>query len=267
MPELPEVETNVRRLRPDLTGQTITDVQLNWPRHVVLPTPAEFQTLLPGRTVTGLGRRGKYIIIELAPAGRTLLIHLGMSGQLSVVPADARPDKHAHTILALDNGRQLRFSDTRKFGKLYLPVDRQQVLGKLGPEPLSPEFTAGWLTKKLAQRRRVIKPLLLQQNFIAGIGNIYADESLHRAGVDPRRPANSLEPAEAAALHASIREVLAEAIEHQGTTFDWVYPDGEMQERLRVYGRGGRPCPTCGTPIERIVLGQRGAHFCPQCQQ
>ncbi len=265
MPELPEVEITVRRLGPKLVGRTITAVYLKWPGHTLDPTMVQDQ--LPGRRVTGLGRRGKYIIITLEPADRTLLVHLRMSGRLLVVPPDAPPDKHAHTILELDNGYQLHFSDTRKFGRFYLLADPQTVLGKLGPEPLSDLFSADWLAEQLGRRRRAIKPLIMEQSFIAGLGNIYADESLHRAGVDPRRPANSLLLAEVIALQASIQQVLAEAIEHQGTSLDWVYPEGEMQLRLRVYGRGGQPCVACGTPVERIVLGQRGTHFCPHCQK
>ncbi len=265
MPELPEVETTVRLLRPELVGRTFTAVQLDWLRHT--PDPEALRMLLPGRRVIGLSRRGKFLVFALLPADRTLLIHLRMSGRLEVVPRDAPPDRHAHTVLGLDDDRELRFSDTRKFGQLYLPSDPAEVLGKLGPEPLSAAFTAGWLAEQAAKRRRAIKPLLLEQTFLAGLGNIYTDEALHRAGVDPRRPANSLTRPEVNSLHAAIRATLQEAIDHQGTSFDWVYPDGGMQERLRVYGRGGNPCVTCGTPVERITLGQRGTHFCPQCQQ
>ncbi len=265
MPELPEVETTVRRLRPEIVGRTITGVRLDWSRHT--PTPAELRSLLPGRTVVGMARRGKYLVLDLEPAGRTLLIHLGMSGRLLTAAPDADPDKYAHTVLSMDNGRQLRFSDARKFGRLYLLADPRTVLGRLGPEPLSDAFSAGWLTEQLARRRRAIKPLIMEQSFIAGIGNIYADEALHRAGLEPRRPANSLAPAEADALHGGIQAVLAEAIEHGGTSLDWVYPGGKMQMRLRVYGRTGRPCLACGSSIERIVLGQRSTHFCPCCQR
>jgi formamidopyrimidine-DNA glycosylase len=264
MPELPEVEPIVRRLRPDLLGRTITAVQLRWPRHT--PDPALVRDRLPGRSVTALERRGKFVVMHLDPADLTALVHLGMSGRLTVARPGEEPDRHTHTILTWDNGYQLHFSDTRKFGRLYLVADPETVLGKLGPEPLSEGFTPDWLAQRLGRRRRVIKALLLDQTFLAGLGNIYADESLHRAGVDPRRPADSLSPEEVTALHGGIRAVLTEAIRHQGTTLDWVYPDGGMQLRLRVYGRGGQPCPACGTPVERVVLGQRGTHFCPSCQ-
>jgi len=265
MPELPEVESTVRLLRPDLQGRTFTNVQLNWPRHAI--EPEVLQSLLPGRKVAELGRRGKYIVIKLNPPDRTLLIHLMMSGRLAVFAADVPLDKHDHTIFSLDDGRQLRFNDTRKFGKIYFPADPQKVLGKLGPEPLSDDFGVDWLVERLSKRTRVIKGLLLEQRFLAGLGNIYADEALFRAKVDPRRAAHSLTPQEAAALHQAIREVLTEAIEHQGTSFDWVYPNGGMQQRLRVYGRAGEPCLVCGKEIQRVVLVQRGTHLCPRCQR
>lgn len=265
MPELPEVETTVRRLEPELVGRTITAVQIKWPRHVIDPESA--RTQLPGRRVTGLGRRGKYIIIYLEPSDQTILIHLRMSGRLDLLPANAPADKHAHTVLVLDDGQHLRFSDTRKFGRLIMTANPQTVLGKLGVEPLSESFTVDWLIERMARRKRGIKALLLDQSFIAGLGNIYTDESLYRSGVDPRRLANSLDPAELTRLHVSIQGVLAEAIDHQGTSLDWVYPGGEMQLRLHVYGRGGEPCAACGAIIQRILLGQRGTHFCPVCQK
>ena len=265
MPELPEVETIVRHLRPELVDRTITELHLGWPRHA--RNPDECQTLLPGRRISGLTRRGKYIIITLEPADRTLLIHLKMSGRLLLEPVSTPRNPHCHTVLSLDDGRELRFNDTRKFGRLFLPADPRELLGVLGPEPLSDAFDAHWLAGQLAKRKRMIKPLLMDQRFIAGLGNIYTDEALFRAGVHPRQPANSLSPHRIVSLHASIREVLMEAIKHQGTSLDWVYPDGEMQMRLRVYGRGGEPCLACGTAIERITLGQRGTHFCPRCQE
>ena len=265
MPELPEVETTIRRLEPELVNRRITALQVNWPRHVV--DLESLQVHLPGHRVTGLGRRGKYIISYLDPADQTVLIHLRMSGRLEVMSVDAPEDKHAHTTLVLDDGRALRFSDTRKFGRLILTSDPETVLGKLGVEPLSESFTVDWLSEGVARRKRQIKSLLLDQSFVAGLGNIYTDEALFRAGVDPRRPAKSLVLAELAKLHANIQTVLGEAIEHQGTSLDWVYPGGEMQSRLLVYSRGGEGCAICGTPIERIVLGQRGTHFCPTCQR
>ena len=265
MPELPEVETTVRILRAELVGRRFGAVTMHWPRHSSCPEAVCAE--LPGRLVTGVTRRAKYVVIHLEPADRTLLIHLRMSGRLEVWPAGETPDPYAHTVFALDDGRELRFSDTRKFGRIWLLADPDEELSKLGPEPLGAEFSPAWLRERLGARKRVIKPLLMDQSFVAGIGNIYADESLFRAKIDPRRPANSLSAEEVAALHGAIQAVLSEAIEHQGTSFDWVYPNGGMQERLQVYGRAGEPCLLCGTSIERIVLGQRGTHFCPQCQR
>lgn len=264
MPELPEVETIVVTLRPSLVGRAIVGVQLRWPRHT--PNPEMVRDHLPGRRITDVGRRGKYVVVRLHPDDLALLIHLGMSGRLLMSRVGEEVEQHTHTILTLDDGSQLHFSDTRKFGRLILVADPATTLGKLGPEPLSSHFSPEWLAQRLERRRRVIKSLLLDQSFLAGLGNIYADESLHRAGVDPRRRADTLSLQEASALHDAIREVLTEAIAHQGTSLDWVYPNGRMQVRLRVYGRGGQPCPTCGTPIERVLLGQRSTHFCPSCQ-
>lgn len=265
MPELPEVETTARFLRPQLVGRTITHVHLGWPRHT--PDPDDLLETLPGHRIEDVGRRGKYILFYLEPDDRMLLIHLKMSGRLDLVPPDSEPDRHAHTVLTLDDRQLLRFSDVRKFGRVLLLADPDQLLGRLGPEPLSDTFSAAELAGALAKRRRAIKPLLLEQSFIAGIGNIYADESLFRAHIHPRRPANSLTSSEVLALYASIRQVLTEAILHQGTTLDWVYPDGSMQDRLRVYGRQGEGCVECGGPVERMVMAQRGTHFCPQCQR
>ncbi len=264
MPELPEVETTAQLLGPALVGSTIVDVQLSWPRHT--PDPERLIRELPGHAVRDLGRRGKYLVVGLEPSDRTLFVHLGMSGRLTVRPADALPDPYARTVFVLQDGRQWRFADPRKFGRVLLVADPEEVTGRLGPEPLAGEFTADWLAAGMAARRRAVKPLLLQQRFLAGLGNIYADEALHRAGVSPRRAADSLKTGEVVRLWESIREVLNEAIAHHGTSLDWVYPDGGMQELLRVYGRAGKPCLACGTPVEREVLAQRSTHYCPRCQ-
>lgn len=264
MPELAEVEVIMRALCPCLTGRRVEHVVLNWLRHS--PNPTELVELLPGREITGMGRRAKYMTVDLLPADRTLVFHLGMSGRLYLSSPDAAGDKHAHTIITLDNGSELRFSDPRKFGRVYFVKDRGVLLDRLGPEPLSVDFSPAWLAENLSKHKRAIKPLLMEQSFIAGLGNIYTDESLHRARIDPRRPANSLTAAQTEGLHASIQAVLCQAIESKGTSFDWVYPEGNMQENLNVYGRAGEVCRTCGTPIVKIVLAQRGTHFCPHCQ-
>lgn len=265
MPELPEVETTVRLLRRDLVGHRFERVSLKWPRQC--PTPGILRRELPGRQVAALSRRGKFIVVHLSPADRTLLIHLRMSGQLSVQHASVLPDPHAHTVFSLDGGLELRFSDTRKFGRVYLVRDPGEVLAKLGPEPLDSAFNPKWMRERFEGRKRAIKTLLLEQSIVAGMGNIYADESLYRARIDPRRPARTLTSREIRALHSAILAVLREAIEHQGTSFDWVYSGGAMQSRLRVYGRKQQPCSKCGTSIERIVVGQRSTHLCPRCQR
>jgi formamidopyrimidine-DNA glycosylase len=270
MPELPEVETFVRALRRPLLGRTIVAARNDWPRHIALPPPDELAARIAGRRIEAIDRRGKYLVFSLSD-DENLIIHLKMTGHLSVVPADTPTDPYAHTIFALDDGRELRFRDPRKFGRVYLVRDPAAVVGPLGPEPLTDAFTAGELAARLAGRRRVLKPLLLDQTFIAGIGNIYADEALFDAGLRPTRRSETLSAAEIAALHAAIRKVLALGIEREGASISsYVKPDGqkgEMQDEVSVYGRGGQTCYTCGGPIERIVLGGRSTHYCPNCQR
>jgi formamidopyrimidine-DNA glycosylase len=219
---------------------------------------------LPGQTITGLRRRGKYLIFELSRD--VLLIHLKMSGDLLVVGPDAPRDKHAHTIFHFTDGTALRFSDTRKFGKVFLVGQAEDIVGGLGPEPLEPGFTAKKLGAMLAARHRQLKPLLLDQTFLAGLGNIYTDESLHLAGLHPLRLSDSLTPAEVRALWLGIRKALRSGLRHNGASIDWVYRGGGYQQHFRAYDRTGKPCPRCGTPIRRMVVGQRGTHYCPACQ-
>jgi formamidopyrimidine-DNA glycosylase len=271
MPELPEVETIVRQLRQggpthaaSVLGKRIERVTLKWPRHVARPSARVLQRELRGQTVQALGRRGKYLIFQLSSG--VLLIHLKMSGDLKLVAPGAAGDRHAHTIFHFSDGTALRFSDTRKFGKVFWVAQAEDVTGALGPEPLEPGFTAQRLGDMLAARRRALKPLLLDQTFIAGLGNIYTDEALHLAGLHPLRRSDSLSPAEARALWRSIRRALRSGIRHNGASLDWVYRGGNFQHHFRVYDRAGKPCLTCGTPIRRIVVGQRGTHYCPQCQ-
>jgi formamidopyrimidine-DNA glycosylase len=270
MPELPEVETVVRELReggprgPSVVGKTIARVTVRWPRHIATPAPQALQRQLRGQTVLGVRRRGKYLIFDLS-AG-VLLIHLKMSGDLSVVNGHAPPDKHAHTIFHFTNGTALRFSDTRKFGKVFYVPRAEDITGALGPEPLEPSFTAARLGAMLAQRRRLLKPLLLDQTFIAGLGNIYTDEALHLAGLHPLRQSNDLTEVEVRALWAAIRRALRSGIRHNGASIDWVYRGGSQQQYFRVYDRAGEPCPRCGTLVRRTVVGQRGTHYCPTCQ-
>ena len=270
MPELPEVETVANGLRAPLIGRTITAVTINWHRTIARPAVEEFGKQVVGRQVRSVGRRGKYVVVELDYG--YLLVHLMMSGRLHVVPAEEPLDSHMRVVFDLDSGQQMRFQDTRKFGRIYLVDDPQEVTAALGPEPLDDEFTLGDFRRKLARRSGRIKPLLLNQQFLAGLGNIYADEALFAARLHPLRKADSLTPAEQARLYEAIRAVLSSAVKGRGTTLsDGGYKDasgeaGTFQARLAVYGRGGQDCLRCQTPVERIVLGGRSAHYCPSCQ-
>lgn len=270
MPELPEVETIARILRqgvdgrPGLPGKRILGVRMNWPKHIAEPKPRAFQRRVKGQTFLDVTRRGKYLIFPLSD--HTMLIHLKMSGDLSVARAGAPANRYDHTVFELSDGWELRFSDARKFGKVYLMDDPAPRLEPLGPEPLSPKFTSAVLGERLRARRRSLKPLLLDQTFVAGLGNIYADEALHRAGLHPLRRSDALSEQEVAALWKGIREALRAGLRHNGASIDWVYRGGEFQNHFRVYQRSGEPCAVCATPIVRIVVAQRGTHFCPTCQ-
>ena len=272
MPELPEVETVVRGLRESLVGQKIVAVNVLWAGCVAELSAEAFVERVTGRAVTGVDRRGKWIVLHLDD-GFSLFVHLRMTGQLLIEAGGCRPgDKYTRVLFYLGGGEQLRFSDMRKFGRLNLTDAPAEVLGELGPEPLDQDFTVDRLRAMLAETRRRIKPLLLDQRFLAGLGNIYVNEALWRAQVHPLRPANSLSMGEVAALHNAIQAVLREAIEEGGTTLDngnFRQADGEAGDfasRLLVYGRQGDPCACCGAAIERITVGQRGTFVCPVCQ-
>ena len=269
MPELPEVETVTRSLRPQLVGREIVALRNTWPRHIDRPDAVQFVARIRGRTVIDVSRRGKFILFPLDNED-SLIIHLRMSGHLAVVDPKTAPDKHTHTVFELDNGQELRFRDTRKFGRVYLVSDLDEVLGKLGPEPLESSFTAGILGDILHGRKRVLKPFLLDQTMIAGIGNIYADEALAYAGLHPQRRTDSLEWQDIVNLHEGIQHVLRLGIEREGASIStYLKPDGEkgnMQEDVRVFRRTGEPCFQCGEPIQRMVLGGRSTHFCANCQ-
>jgi formamidopyrimidine-DNA glycosylase len=270
MPELPEVETTVRALRPFVVGQTIIGVRNNWPRHIATPTLPELQARIHGTVIQSVDRRAKFLVFTLSQQ-ETLIIHLRMSGHLSVQAAAAPVDKHVHTVFELDNGQELRFRDQRKFGRVYLVRQPQTVLGKLGPEPLDDFFTPQILAQQLNGRRRAIKSVLLEQDVVAGIGNIYADEALYYARVRPTRLTHTLSENEIQQLHQAIQYVLQLGIDREGASIDlYTKPDGskgEMQQAVAVFRRTGDPCYGCGAPIERIKLGGRSTHFCPHCQQ
>jgi len=266
MPELPEVETIARKLRPELVGKSIIKADLLWPRTLATPNSAKFKKMIKGQEITAVKRRAKYFVIKLSDYH--LFIHLRMSGDLYIKEVDAATEKHDRLILNLDpGGTKLVFNDTRKFGRVWLVREPDEVIGGLGPEPLSDEFTAQMLYDGLQSRRRQLKPLLLDQSFLAGMGNIYTDEALHKARLHPLAASDSVNREQAQALWEAIREVLQEGIRRNGASIDWVYRGGEFQNYFRVYDRRGQPCPVCGTLIERLVVGQRGTHVCPNCQR
>lgn len=275
MPELPEVETFVRELEPDLLGRKVIDATVHWSKIVAVPTAEAFCQQIAGAAFVSFGRRAKYMLLGLS-SGATLIVHLRMTGHLHVLPGDAEPDKHTHVVMRLDDGRTLHYQDPRKFGRLWLVGDVEPVLRKLSAEPLSEEFTAKWLGERLKGRNAAIKALLLDQSISAGVGNIYADEALHLAGIHPSRPGASLKPAEIKRLHAAIRTVLQRGIDKHGSSLggsiltNYRRPNGElgqMQEEFQVYDRKGEPCRQCGKPIERLVIAQRSSHFCNKCQK
>jgi formamidopyrimidine-DNA glycosylase len=283
MPELPEVETIVRRLTrgepverglpayPPPVGHVITRAWTDWPR-AAYPSGDAIVRELANHRIEAIGRRGKYIIFTLSPCRPLalspcyLLVHLKMSGRLDVLQEGTPLDQHVHFVFTLDNGYELRFNDARKFGRVYLVSDPSEITGVLGPEPLDAAFTLKAFRALMANKSGALKPLLLDQTFIAGIGNIYADEALWRAKLHPLRRAGTLSLDEVAALYRGIRAALKDGVQHEGAAIDWVYPEGNYQDHFRVYGRTGQPCRRCRTAIQRIVVGQRGTHFCPRCQ-
>ncbi len=266
MPELPEVETVVRALRPRLVGRTILAFVSLWRRQVT-PSAARVAGELRGQRVLRVARRAKFIVWELAD-GTALLVHLRMSGRFEWADASGpRRGPHVRAEWTLDDGALLRFCDARKFGRILHTHDLQNSTGALGPEPLDAQFSAARLHELLRHRARRLKPLLLDQSVIAGLGNIYVDESLHRARLHPLSRADQLTPPQVSELHRAIRSVLRDAIRRNGTSFDWVYPGGAMQDHLYVYGRTGQPCRRCGTAIIALRVGQRGTHVCPTCQK
>jgi formamidopyrimidine-DNA glycosylase len=266
MPELPEVETIARGLRPEIVGREIRGAKLLWSRTLATPSRRKFVSQVVGQRIADVSRRGKFLRLALEPERLELLIHLRMSGDLRLEPGEYTPETHDRLILALSGGSSLVFNDTRKFGRVWLTAHPEQVTGSLGPEPLSEDFTVAWLAAALRRRRRQLKPLLLDQTFLAGLGNIYTDESLHMARLHPVRISDSITDEEAGRLWESIRETLRKGLELNGASIDWVYRGGGYQTHFRVYDREGKPCPVCGTPIERILVGQRSTHFCPNCQ-
>jgi formamidopyrimidine-DNA glycosylase len=277
MPELPEVETIIRRLRdgtlnqPSVCDQTIQCIEVIWARSIAEPDALAFQHALTGKQITDARRRGKFLHFPLNQGH--LIGHLRMSGDMRMErcqDADASPcpvGPYDRVIITFESPYRLVFSDIRKFGRMWYVEDPKHVFGRLGPEPLDPEFTELQLYDMLQNHTRFIKPLLLDQSFIAGLGNIYTDESLFRAGIHPMRKSDTLTFTEALRLHQTIQEVLHQGIRRFGASLDWIYRGGEFQNDFNAYARTGQPCPVCGTAIVKIVVGQRGTHFCPHCQK
>ena len=272
MPELPEVETVVRGLRPLLVGNTITGVDVHH-NPQVYPDAREFCGLLRNTTCTGITRRGKNILIALSN-DHTLWVHLKMTGHFHERPSDAPLDKHDHFVFHLrDNHRHLRFNDYRRFGRMRVfPTDEimlQPGLVDLGPEPL--EIPRGDFLSLMKSRSRMIKPALLDQTFLAGLGNIYTDEALYMSRIHPRRLTDSLSARKMSELHRHIRDILRRAIRLTGTSVDTFSGlngrPGRYQKYLLVYGRESEPCGRCGRAIRREKIGSRSAHFCPTCQR
>jgi formamidopyrimidine-DNA glycosylase len=274
MPELPEVETSVRSLRPRLVGRRVTGVSgVDWPRMLPNVSEADLHSSLTGKEVVSVERRGKYLLVEFED-DLWITIHRKMSGNLLLQEAHAPRELHTHLVIAFDDHSELRFVDARKFGRVYLFHSKDQLdeflAERLGPDSLT-DLDPALLTAKLRGRKGRIKPLLLDQAFLAGVGNLYADEALWQARLHPLRTADSLSGREVARLAAAIKQVLVLGIERRGTSFS-TYLDsdgtpGENQDFLNAYSREGEPCPRCGAPITRIVIGQRSAFFCAKCQR
>lgn len=256
-----------------LEGKTIDGAKVFWTRTIAEPSARAFCSRIKGQTITAIRRRGKFIVFEFTN-GMNLLLHLRMSGRLHLVAPDLCRIEHEHVILSLEGRQQLRFHDTRKFGRFYLTLDAHKILGRLGPEPLAAGFTQSVLAQRLRLRRRRLKPLLLDQTFIAGLGNIYVDEALWESKIHPCRVAASLTETEVRALHRAIPRVLRRGLKNLGTSlgtgktsfYSIAKHQGRNRDRLKVFRRTGRPCPRCGVHIQRLIVGQRSTHICPLCQ-
>lgn len=272
MPELPEVQTIVEDLiAAGIEGAAITAAMVYWPRTVATP---DFIRRIRGQRIRHVGRRGKYLVFELESSAR-MLVHLRMSGRLHLRAGSFGPEPYERVAFTLNDGRQLCLHDPRKFGRIHLMEDADGVLGALGVEPLDANFTPGVLSDLLRRRRRMLKPLLLDQTLIAGLGNIYVDEALWESALHPRRISATLSNDETGRLHDAIRLVLGRGIANRGTSLgkgrsnfaSIAHRRGENVHALRVFRRDGNPCPRCGATITRLVVAQRGTHICPRCQK
>ncbi|RSD27685.1 DNA-formamidopyrimidine glycosylase [Mesobacillus subterraneus] len=273
MPELPEVETVRRTLEVLAVGKEIDHVSVFWPKMIKRPNEVEqFNDALRGQTIKEIGRRGKFLIFYTEDY--SLVSHLRMEGKYGLFDADEPVEKHTHVIFHFTDGKELRYKDVRKFGTMHLygkgTEFDTQPLADLGPEPFSEDFSVEWLSDKLKKTNRKIKPALLDQKILVGLGNIYVDEALFRAKIHPERIANSLSPEEEAVLYKEIVSTLSEAVEKGGSTIrSYVNSQGQIgmfQLQLYVYGCKNEPCKVCGTLLEKTVVGGRGTHYCPSCQ-
>ena len=274
MPELPEVQTIVNDLKTaGVEGATIKGAKVFWSRTIAEPSAKGFCQRIKGKCVATIRRRGKFIVFDFNMGGQ-LLIHLRMSGRLHLVANDLPRKKHEHVILSFADGRQLRFHDTRKFGRFYLTAEAEKILGRLGPEPLAAGYNRKIFEKHITRRKRMLKPLLLDQTFIAGLGNIYVDEALWESKIHPRRIAASLTKTEIQSLHRAIPIVLKRGLKNLGTSlgtaktnfYSIAKHQGRNRDELKVFRRTELPCPRCKTKIRRIIVGQRSTHICPKCQ-
>jgi formamidopyrimidine-DNA glycosylase len=278
MPELPEVETIVRSLinPPDkadfsIIGREIKNAYVFWERTLANLEPDKFIARVKHQRVRAVRRRGKFLVLTLSKD--TILIHLRMSGDLrvekNVDPAGAEipSQKHDRLIFVFEDDVRLAFSNPRKFGRVWLVADPEEILGVLGPEPLDESLDAGSFHDMLLCHKRQLKPLIMDQHFLAGMGNIYTDEALFLAKLHPLTRSHILTEQESANLLGAIRTVLREGIRRNGASIDWVYRGGDFQNQFNVYGHTGDACPACGTDIQRLTVGQRGTHICPDCQR
>ena len=274
MPELPEVQTVVENLNAlGITGRSILGARVYWPRTVAGMSPKTFCATIKGLTIEAVTRRGKYIVMALS-GDWTLLVHLRMTGRLNWKACGTGRDRHEHVVLRVGRERELRFHDTRKFGRLTLTREARTILDRIGPEPLERSFTRNRFEKMLQARKRRIKPLLLDQSFIAGLGNIYVDEALWAARIHPERVSVSLTEKEVDDLHKAIPRVLKKGLKNMGTSlgtgegnfYSVAGRTGRNADELKVFRRTGLGCPRCGTPIQRLTVAQRGTHICPACQ-
>ncbi len=274
MPELPEVEAIKRAIEPQIQGLSIKNIDIRRQEIIAHPTADEFVQRLTGQMVDGMERRGKFLLIRLESGDRVIL-HLRMTGCLLFTPSGHPEEKHTHLVFQMENGCELRFSDTRRFGRFWLmkedEEDTYSGIGKLGKEPFDHAFTAEYLRARLERRKKAIKECLLDQSIIAGIGNIYSDEILFRAKIYPARPANSLTGEEWERLAWIIPECLSFFIEkNEITPEEYLKTKGQDYRNtpfLQVYGHAGEPCPVCGEPLIRTVIGGRSSTWCPNCQK